>query len=139
MRFDLLVNLCLFLTFNQGKADTEIDKFQGVWQVTKLSSAGKDAAAAQVAKMVIHFQGDQMFPKDNPSDIARIKVSSGKKNGEIDTIDKGKRLNRGIYRFIDANTLEICMNVMDDAPRPKDFVSPKDSNIIILTLKRIKE
>lgn len=130
--------LFLAIGATSARADAELDKFQGTWQVTKASSGGTDAPATKVAKMVITFKDDQAIPKDNPTDIAKLKVDPAKKPAEIDFTDKDKKVNKGVYRFIDKDTLEICMNLTDEAARPKDFVSPKGSTYIILLLKRMK-
>jgi uncharacterized protein (TIGR03067 family) len=128
----------LFVTASQAKADAELDKFQGSWQVEKASSGGTDAPAVEVAKMVITFKDDQAIPKDNPTDVAKIKLDATKKPAEVDFTDKDKKTNKGIYRFVNKDTLEICMNLTDDAARPKDFTSPKGSSLIILVMKRMK-
>lgn len=130
---------CLLAIVERAHAQNELDKFQGVWQVIKLSSNGVDAPAEQAAKMVIVFKGDQMFPKDNPTDVATIKVDGTKKLAEIDTVDRFTKLNWGIYRFASKDTLEICINITDDAARPKDFVAPKGMTLVIFVLKRMKD
>ena len=138
MRTAICSICCVFVSASQVQADAELDKFQGTWQVTKASSGGKDAPEKEVAKMVITFKDDQAIPKDNPTDVAKIKLDPVKKPAEIDFTDKDKKVNKGVYRFIDKDTLEICMNLTDEAARPKDFVSPKDSTYIILVMKRMK-
>ena len=137
MRYSLSLGVCLFGVAFQANAQ-ELDKFQGVWQVEKLSSGGVDAPAAEVAKMVITFKDDQAIPKDNPTDIAKIKVDPVKKPAEIDFTDKGGKINKGIYRFIDKDTLELSMNLSEEALRPKEFVSPKGTNHVVLLMKRMK-
>ncbi len=137
MRLALIVSLCLLASGSRGLADAELDKFQGTWQVEKLSTGGTDAQAAKIAEMAIIFKGDQAIPKNNPTDIAKVKLDPSKKPAEIDLTDSDKKVNKGIYRFIDKDTLEICMNV-EDAARPKDFVSPKGSTVIIMVMKRVK-
>jgi uncharacterized protein (TIGR03067 family) len=138
MGLTFCVSICLFVAASQAKADAELDKFQGSWQVEKASSGGTEAPAANVAMMVITFKDDQAIPKENPKDIAKVKLDANKKPAEIDLTDKDNKTNKGIYRFIDKDALEICMNLTEDAARPKDFISPKGSTVIIMVMKRVK-
>ena len=137
MRLASIVGLCMLVSGSSVRADAELDKFQGTWQAEKLSSGGTDAPADKVAQIGITFKGNQAIPKLNPTDVAKVKIDATKKPAEIDLIDGESKVNKGIYRFIDKDTLEICMNV-EDAARPKDFVSLKGSTVIIMVMKRVK-
>jgi uncharacterized protein (TIGR03067 family) len=62
-------------------------------------------------------------PKQNPPHI------------DIGVSGKGS-LSRGIYK-LDGDTLTVCCVVGDD--RPTKFESPPDSNVRMMTLKRLKK
>ncbi len=137
MRVTLIAGLCLVSLCSVARAQ-ELEKFQGTWQAEKLSSGGVEAPADNVSKIGFTFKDNQAIPKANPTDIAIVKVDPAKKPAEIDFTDKDRKTNKGIYRFTDKDTLEICMNITEEAARPKDFTSPKGSTFIILVMKRVK-
>lgn len=141
MRVLSIASFCLLTlaVAPNARADAELDKFQGTWKADKASFGGQDAPKEAVDKMVFTFKDDMAIPKDNPKDIATIKVDGAKKPSEIDFTDKDKKVNKGIYRFVDKDTIEFCINLKEDSDRPKDFTSPKDSMHVVMVMKREKE
>lgn len=138
MRIVLLLGIFVG-SASEASAQLELEKFQGTWQAVKLTAGGVDAPAANLAKMTITITGDKATRKDDPSDVAKVTLNAQRKPPEIDLTDANKKVSRGIYRFIDKDTLEMCLTVTEDLPRPKDFVAPKGTNVIIMLLKRMKE
>jgi uncharacterized protein (TIGR03067 family) len=117
---------------------TDLDKLQGSWKALKANMDGMDATAEILKEFDIVIKGDQATPAGNPTDVATLKIDAAKKPAEIDFIDRNKKVDRGIYRFVDQDTLEICLAEMGGNERPKEFAAAKDSKCDLLTLKRSK-
>jgi len=117
--------------------ETELDKFQGSWTAVKATIGGMEAPAETLKTLNMTIKGDQAVPAGDPKDVATLKIDAGKKPAEIDFVDMNKKVDRGIYRFVDSDTLEICAEI-DGGERPKEFASPKESKRVLIVLKRGK-
>jgi uncharacterized protein (TIGR03067 family) len=116
---------------------TEQDKFQGTWRAQKLTSGGVEASETQRKSISFTFKDDVVTPERDPNDSARIKLDAGKNPAQIDIVDKNGIVDHGIYRFLDGDTLELCL--AEKPNRPTEFASPKDSKVALILLKRIKK
>ncbi len=141
MRKSVLLFVCAILSISADdlkEKTNELDEFQGFWKATKATISGMEVDPKALGPLDFTIKGNQATPKQNPTDIATINVKSAKMRGEIDFVDKDKKVDKGIFRFVDKDTLELCVQ-MDEGDRPKEFASPKDSKVVWIVLKRSKE
>ena len=117
--------------------ETELDQFQGTWKTIKANLGGTEAPAGDLKDSDMTIKGDQAVYVQDPKQVATLKIDASKKPAEIDFVIKDKKVDRGIYRFIDKDTLELCVET-EGGERPKEFAAPKDSNRILFVLKRGK-
>jgi len=141
MRKLSLLVVCAILSVGADdpkKKTDELDEFQGFWKATKATMSGMEVPAEGLNAVDFTVKGDQATPKQDPKDVATLKINSAKTPGEIDFVDKDKKVDKGIYRFVDKDTLEVCAHI-DNGERPKEFASAKDSHHVWIILKRSKE
>lgn len=131
----LAISICLLVGAEPPAA---IKPFQGKWVAEKLMIDGKDAPADAAKSFEVMFDGDKAIPAMDPKDVATIKVDDKKNPKEIDFTDKNSKINKGIYRFPDADTLELCMNLDEKGARPGEFASKEKSGHMMIVLKRKK-
>jgi uncharacterized protein (TIGR03067 family) len=115
----------------------ELDQFQGTWKTIKATLAGAEVLANDLKDSDMTVKGDQAVQARDPKSVATLKIDAGKTPAEIDFEDKDKKVDRGIYRFVDKDTLEICVEI-GGGERPKEFAAPKDSKRVLFVLKRGK-
>jgi len=119
----------------QDAAKKDLEKFQGSWKAESMLIGGDKLPADDLAKFSLTCKGDKFIPADNPTDVTTIKLNPAEKPAAIDLTDNRKAF-LGIYRLGD-DKLTICCAEPDNA-RPKEFASPKGSNVYLLVLKREK-
>lgn len=122
----------------------EVDKLQGVWEVTTWMEDGRqDGNFVEFQSPKLLLDGDKHAWKAGPaSHEGTFKVGS---KGDLRTLDliittggKGKH-QLGIYE-LDGDVLKICFARVDTADRPTTFASKADGAEYILTvLKRQKK
>ena len=145
MKLRMLIVVGVVLAFGAVRADDadkEKEKLQGAWQPVSAIEKGKEQSKEELKNRKITFKGDQITVKhgDKVHDVT-FKLDPGKKPKEIDVTgkdDEGKeRMMKGIYE-LKRDTLKVCMD-MEGGDRPSKFESPEGSNLIFVTLERIKE
>lgn len=115
-----------------------IEKLQGIWQCTKLISAGQEAPAEHVGRVTFTFKGDQVINSISPNDPATIKLDPSKTPLTIDFIDKKNNIDMGIY-VIEGDTLKFCMSPAESGkPRPASFESTKENGAMLGVFTRQK-
>ena len=114
---------------------------QGTWKVTESVSKGEKAPPED---LFLIFRGDAILIREEGKTAENFSylLDPSKKPKEIDlTVKVGAqkgRIDRAIYQ-LDGDTLRICIQTDKAAPRPREFVSPKDSSIWLVVLQRTKE
>lgn|SRR5262245_8367 len=145
MKLRMLMVVGIVLAFGAVRADDadkEKEKLQGAWQPITAIERGKEQTKEELKDRKITFKGDQITVKhgDKVHEVT-FKLDPSKKPKEIDVTgkdDEGKeRMMKGIYE-LKGNTLKVCLH-MEGGDRPSKFESPEGSNLIFVTMERIKE
>jgi len=116
--------------------DPELPRFQGTWRATRAVAGGQPAPAEELPKIAFVIRGSQVIPETDPTDVMTMRLNSTASPKLIDLVDRQNKTTTGIYRIVDAETVEISMNVTDNAPRPTGFTSSKGTTFMVLYLKR---
>jgi uncharacterized protein (TIGR03067 family) len=117
---------------------------QATWKVTESVSKGEKVPAEDIKDLALLFKGDAILIREGGKTFENFTftLDPTKKIKEIDlTLKVGPqkgRVDRGIYR-IDGDTLRICIQSNKDAPRPGEFISPRNSELWLVILQRTKE
>jgi uncharacterized protein (TIGR03067 family) len=120
-------------------ADTDLDKLQGTWELTRAVGRGKEVVPDKGAVTFV-IKGDTMkrFVRDvDRNDPLTIKVDATAKPARIDLTPAkpGDPKMLGIYE-LDGDNLKVCMSA---TKRPEKFESPEGSDITLLVMKRVKK
>jgi uncharacterized protein (TIGR03067 family) len=132
-----LVCVCILgLAASASAADkTDQDKIQGKWKVESIVKGGKTTDEGK--EMVLTFDGDKIkMTREGQEHLMGFKLDESKKPKWI-TVDIMGKPGEGIYS-LEGDTLKVCHGEGDNPPRPTEFVSKEGSNVVILTLKRVK-
>jgi uncharacterized protein (TIGR03067 family) len=117
---------------------------QGTWKVTESVNRGEKATLEEIKDLVIIFRGDSIFIREGKETAEKLTylLEPTKKPKEIDlTFKDGPnrgRQDRAIY-VLEKETLRICIQGNKDVPRPRDFISPPNSDLWLVVLQRTKE
>jgi uncharacterized protein (TIGR03067 family) len=130
---------------DDGKRDS--DNLQGTWQATAGVANGRPVPGEQVQRVKVVFSGDKMslFPPDGDGKQTlehTFRVDPSQKPKAIDVTrleggGKGKTA-QGIYE-LDGDTLKLCLTSRLEKERPTEFAAPKESGLVLMTLKRVKK
>ena len=143
----LVSTAALILVFSTAQlrgqeAKTDLDRFQGDWEVTAMESNGKLLPLGKL-KGTITFKGDLMTvdgPGFKPSEH-QIKLDPSKKPKLLDatpTLEGNGKHSLGIYQ-IQGDELKLCLPIGPRKERPSEFKSADGSNLVVMTLKRSKK
>jgi uncharacterized protein (TIGR03067 family) len=126
-------------------AEKELKKFQGKWKAEKVVVNGKEETPTMDgADVFLGFKdrkialGDkelfEINALDPSTDPKIIDLKALASMGEItkDTVYES------IYKF-DGDALILAVHIGEGKTRPAKFESLKDSNVVLVTLKRVKE
>lgn len=126
---------------NQGQTS----ELEGSWNLTGFTLGGKEFPKDKIkgSKMVV--KGDKMTlinPQGKAFRKFTFKTDPSKmpKHIDITAVDgkfKGKT-NPGIYR-LKKGALTLCMPNKATTKRPEKFESPKDGQIVLMVLKKVKQ
>jgi uncharacterized protein (TIGR03067 family) len=126
-------------------AKKDLKKLEGKWKAVKLVANDNEQENPMLdgEEVVLEFKGRKLalMGKDY-FDITELDPSTTPKIIDLKGLeDKGgirkDTVYEGIYK-IDGETLTIALYVGAGNKRPEKFESPKESNIIVVTLKREK-
>jgi uncharacterized protein (TIGR03067 family) len=137
-------------TVTAGGKDGKNTELQGSWTVVSVVKYGQPVKEAVGAKFT--FDGDKLFMWGKPdlpgknTPAYRVRLDSTTKPKQFDAfLHKGDMVElRGIYK-IDGDQLTICCEDVSPDPkdklpdRPKEYVSPECTGIILFVFKRAKE
>ena len=132
-----LVCICIFgLTAIANGADkTDQDKILGKWKVESIVKGGK--ATEEGKEIILTFEADKIkLMRGDQQNEMGFKLDPSKKPKWI-TVDLMGKPAEGIYS-LEGDTLKVCHGEGDNAPRPTEFESKEGSNVVVLTLKRLK-
>ena len=120
---------------------TDLDRFQGTWNLVAAVEDGKVLPEDKVKQEKIVVKGDTFqFPgstKDATSKAGTFKLDENKTPKEIDTISTEKEVMLGIYRM-DDNGYKVCF-APAGKPRPTDLRSEPGSGYILQSWARQKD
>jgi uncharacterized protein (TIGR03067 family) len=117
---------------------TDLDRFQGTWNLVAAVQDGNVLPQDKVKDEKIVFQGDTFrfvgLADDATSKEGTIKLDENKTPKEMDAISKEKEVMLGIYRM-DENAYKVCF-APAGKPRPTDFRSEAGSGYILQSWAR---
>ena len=119
----------------------EVPTLVGEWDGEKAVRGGKERPVPEGGVTVTFKEdGKMLFKEGNKAEEEGTYKSDAKKTpGEIDiSPPKEEGTLIGIYK-IEGDTLTICLSDKGSTDRPSKFESPEGTNIMLITLKRIKK
>ncbi len=129
-----------------AKAEKDLDKFQGTWEVVSAARGGDKAPAERLKRMQIVIKDKTMEIRmgDRVVETATIEIDSSKDPKTIDFQPKDREERKveqpshGIYQF-EGDTLKLCWRKRG-GERPKEFATKADERgLVLMVLKRKKE
>jgi uncharacterized protein (TIGR03067 family) len=117
---------------------TDIDRFQGTWNLASAMQDGKALPEDKVKQTTIVFKGDTFrFPGSAEyatSKEGTIKLDENKTPKEMDAISTEKEVMLGIYA-LEENGYKVCF-APAGKPRPTEFTSAPGSGYILQSWQR---
>ena len=117
---------------------TDLDRFQGTWNLVSAMQDGKALPKDKVKQTIIVFKGDTfLFPGSAEYATSRsgtIKLDETKTPKEMDAISTDKEVMLGIYR-LEENGYKVCF-APAGKPRPTEFASTPGSGQILQSWER---
>jgi uncharacterized protein (TIGR03067 family) len=113
----------------------------GEWDGEKLVRGGQERPIPDGGVKITFTKDGKLVVKEGNKDAEEgtYKVDAKKNPAEIEVTppkEDGTRI--GIFK-IDGDTLTICLADKDSTDRPTKFESPEGTNIMLITLKRVKK
>ncbi|MGC4002489.1 MAG: TIGR03067 domain-containing protein [Pirellulales bacterium] len=137
----LLILVIGFASIPTRAADDDKSPLQGVWVGQSLITDGTPAPEADAQRMRFTFQKETLllrgnFKDDNEAECTYT-IDPKQSPKQLDfTPPKEKAPILCIYE-ISGDTLKLCIrHANNNGPRPKEFVSTKDSPAVLVVLKR---
>ena len=119
---------------------TDLDRFQGTWNLVSAAQDGKALDQDKVKQTTIVFKGDTFrFPGSAEyatSKEGTIKLDENKTPKEMDAISTEKEVMLGIYA-LEKNGYKVCF-APAGKPRPTEFSSAPGSGYILQSWQRQK-
>jgi uncharacterized protein (TIGR03067 family) len=128
---------------NGANTKEEVQKLQGIWQVTKFIDHSEDAAPTDEIKgFTFEFQADRLTMRKSKDDKGReqkYNLNPSKKPKWIDIgVREGSPLGEGIYK-LEGDQLTICVvgstNSKNPTLRPSEFKAKKDRHSLFVLKK----
>src|SRR5262245_34376051 len=113
----------------------------GEWEGEKLVRGGQERPIPDGGvKITFTKDGKLLFKEGNKDEeTGSYKVDAKKSPAEIEVVPpKETETHIGIFK-IEGDTLTICLADKNSADRPTKFESPDGTNIMLVTLKRVKK
>ena len=140
-----LVGLPIVTDFVQAdETKKATDNLQGTWEVVEAVNNGKVVPEEDRKGVQFVFVGDKLTMTDGKGNKEefRFKLDPRKKPNTIDmTFLKGENkgsVGVGIYH-LEGDNLKLCAPNNLTKERPSGFVSKEGSNLVLVTLKRVKK
>ena len=119
---------------------TDLDRFQGTWNLTSATQDGNVLPGDKVKQTTIVFKGDTFqFPGSTEYATSRagtVKLDETKTPKQMDAISTDKDVMLGIYR-LEENGYKVCFAPVGK-PRPTEFTSTPGSGYILQSWERQK-
>jgi len=135
-----LVALC-GLILNQPLLADDLKAMEGKWTIEKAEANGEAIDPEALRDVVVTITGDryELLVKDT-KDAGTIKLDEAQKPKAMDGTDTegddiGK-VTKAIYE-LSGDTLRVCY-AMEGGERPKEFATKPDSQLLLVTYKRVK-
>jgi uncharacterized protein (TIGR03067 family) len=125
-------------------AKKELTKFEGKWKAVKFVANEAEEAAPDGADTVLEFKGRKILLGDKELfHIPALDPGTDPKCLDMKALADQAPVAKdtvyeAIYKF-DGDELTIAVHVGGGAKRPDKFESPKDSGVVVVTLKRMKD
>jgi uncharacterized protein (TIGR03067 family) len=117
---------------------TDLDRFQGTWNLTSAMEDGKALPEDKVKQTTIVFKGDSFrfagSAEDATSRAGTVKLDESKTPKEMDAISTEKEVMLGIY-VLQENGYKVCF-APAGKPRPTEFNSTPGSGYILQAWER---
>lgn len=121
----------------EGPAENESAKLQGLWNVTILEGGGKRSPADAVRGMRYLIKGHKISLTGKPEDLRRYRIDATATPKKIDIYGApNDEFSKGIYE-LDGDTLRVCFSQSTTLDRPTDF-DTAGTRYFCFTLKRAK-
>lgn len=130
------------ITWGGDSAEEEQRKLQGFWLVVQSIGGGKEEPQEGEDRTLLVFDGSIIQLREGrkePVDFVKYKLNPAKSPKEMDLrylFGANKGATRQAIYELEGKTLKICVQQDPEQPRPKEFVSPKDSKILLIVMKR---
>jgi uncharacterized protein (TIGR03067 family) len=124
-------------------AKKELRKFEGMWKAVKGVTNGNEETANGGNDVFIEFKGRKLLLGDKEVfEIAALDPSTDPKILDLKAVTDMGQLRKdavleSIYK-LDGDTLMLAVYIGEGKKRPEKFESPKDSQVVWMTLKREK-
>ena len=126
-------------------AEKELKKFEGKWKAEKVVADGKEETPTlEGGDVFLEFKGRKVLLGDaDLLEVAALDPSTDPKCIDFKAaVDLGA-LRKGtvyesIYKF-DGDALILAVHMGEAKARPAKFEAPKDSKVVLVTLKRMKK
>src|SRR6266487_5656070 len=134
----LLIGACNRQQPAPAAPKTDLDRFQGTWNLVSAMQDGKALPEDKVKQTTIVFKGDTFrFPGSAEyatSKAGTIKLDETKTPKEMDAISTEKEVMLGIYA-LQENGYKVCF-APAGKPRPTEFTSTPGSGYILQSWER---
>ncbi len=145
-RFACLLCLTATLTTTAAAAEqgTDLQKFQGQWEVVELVEDGKvipkeairewlpSGGQFEIAENAIIF----VSPHDGKKQVKLFSLDLTRSPKGIDLFTRDEKDVLGIYRF-DGESLVICFSDPEESTRPAEFSARAGSKHLLMTLQQV--
>lgn len=148
--FAALVSLSLVVaTVEEPKlsdeAKKDLKKLEGKWKAVKAVTNGNEETPMMDGNdVIIEFKGHKLLLNDKEvMEVAALDPSTDPKILDIKALADMGGLRKdtvleAIYK-LDGDTLMLAVHIGETKKRPDKFESPKDSGVVVVTLKREKK
>lgn len=116
-----------------------LEKLQGEWKADKAIIGGKDILEnVEKQKFVFKDKTITVHEEDKTTDnVSKFEIDPSTKPPIIDVETKDGDKLEGVFE-LKGDSLKICIS-LEKGNRPTEFVSPADSMVVLVELKRIKK
>lgn len=122
---------------NPPNASTSTQPLRGVWEIDSLSDGGQTAVRDAATPTAILMQGEwAAFVYGEPA-AEDMKLGRFEVAGEKLVFERDGQITRGIFRFLQRDELEVCLNE-NGTEIPTAFESkPNSPNDLLIKLRRV--
>jgi uncharacterized protein (TIGR03067 family) len=126
-------------------AEKDLKKLEGKWKaVMAVTNGVEETPTMDGNDVIIEFKGRKLLMNDKElMEVVALDPSTDPKIIDIKALMEMGQLRKdavleAIYK-LDGDTLMMAVHVGEAKKRPDKFESPKDSNVVFITLKREKK